>query len=121
MNTLYIATISKAVKTSAGGVPRNQFVLHFTTGERILTGPLPVSLGTAGNFAILAKSGIDTVPASVITGNIGVSPAALAYVTGFSLTADASNVFSTASQVTGKVYAANLAVPTPGTSADRLS
>ena len=74
---------------------------------------LPVNLGTAGNFVILAKSGISTVPTSAITGNIGVSPAAASFITGFALTADASNVFSTSSQITGKVYAANYAPPTP--------
>jgi hypothetical protein len=34
----------------------------------------PVNLGTAGNYAVLAKSGISTVPPSAITGDIGVSP-----------------------------------------------
>ena len=72
-----------------------------------------VNLGKAGGFAILAKSGISTVPASVITGNIGVSPAAATYMTGFSLIADATNVFSTSPQVIGKVYAADYAPPTP--------
>jgi Ice-binding-like len=75
--------------------------------------PLPVNLRTAGNFAILAKSGISTVPTSTITGNLGVSPAAATAITGFSLTADSTNVFSTSPQVTGKAYAANYAVPTP--------
>ena len=75
--------------------------------------PSPVNLGTAGGFVILAKSGISTVPASVITGNIGVSPAAATFITGFSLIADSSNVFSISPQVTGKVYAADYAVPTP--------
>jgi hypothetical protein len=45
------------------------------------TAPMGVSLGGAGNFVILAKSGISTVPTSAVTGNIGVSPAA---ATGFS-------------------------------------
>lgn len=72
-----------------------------------------VNLGTAGNFAILAKSGISTVPASTITGNLGVSPAAASYVTGFSMTADSTNVFSTSPQVTGKIFAADYAAPTP--------
>jgi hypothetical protein len=76
-------------------------------------GPAPVNLGTAGNYAILAKTGISTVPNSVITGNIGVSPAAASYITGFSLTADATNVFSTSKQINGKAYAANYASPTP--------
>ena len=34
----------------------------------------PVNIGTAGNYAILAETGISTVPDSVITGDIGVSP-----------------------------------------------
>ena len=73
----------------------------------------PVRLGTAGNFAILAKSGISSVPQSVVTGDIGVSPITAAAITGFSLRADATNVYSTSAQVTGKVYAANYASPTP--------
>jgi hypothetical protein len=72
-----------------------------------------VNLGTAGNFAILAKSGISTVPASVITGDVGLSPAAATFVTGFSVVADATNAFSTSPQVTGKLYASNYAAPTP--------
>ncbi len=72
-----------------------------------------VNLGTAGEYAILAKSAISTVPTSVVTGNLGVSPAAASFVTGFALTADATNVFSTSPQVTGKVYAADYSVPTP--------
>ena len=72
-----------------------------------------VELGTAGTFVALAKSGVSTVPTSAITGNVGVSPAAASFITGFSLSPDASNVFSTSSQITGKVYAADYAVPTP--------
>jgi Ice-binding-like len=74
---------------------------------------LPVNLRTAANYVILAKSGISTVPPSVITGNLGVSPAAATAITEFSLMADSTNVFSTSSQVTGMVYASNYAVPTP--------
>src|SRR5665648_546308 len=71
----------------------------------------PVNISTAGNYAILAQSGISTVPDSVITGDIGVSPIVATAITGFSLTADATNVFSTSPQVTGKVYAADYAAP----------
>jgi hypothetical protein len=72
-----------------------------------------INLATAGNYVILAKTGISTVPTSAVTGDLGVSPAPGSYVTGFALTADATNVFSTSSQVTGKVYASDYAVPTP--------
>jgi hypothetical protein len=74
---------------------------------------VPINLRTAETYVILAKSGISTVPPSVITGNMGVSPIDSTAITGFSLIADATNVFSTSAQVTGKVYAANYAAPTP--------
>ncbi|HEX7607707.1 MAG TPA: ice-binding family protein [Candidatus Cryosericum sp.] len=75
--------------------------------------PATVDLGTAGNFTILAKSGITNVPTSAITGDIGVSPAAASTITGFALVMDSSNQFSTSPQVTGKIYAADYASPTP--------
>lgn len=73
----------------------------------------PVNLGEAANFAILSKSGISTVPSSMVTGNIGVSPIDATAITGFSLTQDATNLFSTSTQITGKVYASNYASPSP--------
>ena len=73
----------------------------------------PINLGTAGNYAILTKTGVTCVPTSAITGNIGVSPIAATGIAGFSLTVDSTNKFSTSSQVTGKVYAASYAAPTP--------
>jgi hypothetical protein len=88
-------------------------------------GPAPVALspsggdaaagdlGAAGNYVILAKTGISNVTGSAITGFVGISPAAATYITGFSLVPDATNVFSTSSSVTGKVYAATYASPTP--------
>lgn len=82
------------------------------TGDGVPS-PAPVNLGTAGKYVILAKTELTTVPNSSIFGDIGVSPAAASFITGFSLTADASNVFSTSTQVTGRVYAANYAAPTP--------
>jgi len=86
-----------------------------TSGDGMLstTPALPLTLGVAGGYAILAKSGVSTVPTSAITGNLGVSPAAASFITGFSLTADSTNVFSTSPQVTGKVYAADNTPPTP--------
>ena len=72
-----------------------------------------VNLGSAGTFVILAKSGVSTVPTSAVTGNVGISPSSASYLTGFGLTADATTVFSTSPQVTGKVYASDYAPPTP--------
>jgi hypothetical protein len=109
---VYTATITTGAK-SAFGVPlAAPHVWSFTTGNFQAPG-VPVNLGTAGNYVVLAKSRISTVPASSITGDVAISPAAASYITGFSLTADPTNVFSTATQVTGRVYAADYAVPTP--------
>lgn len=113
INTQYIMRISVDVMDVAGNhmVPVKTWT--FTTGSGIAAGPAPVELGTAGSFAILSKSGVATVPSSVITGDIGVSPAAATYLTGFSLTMDSTNTFSTSSQITGKAYAADYAPPIP--------
>ncbi|HEY9166927.1 MAG TPA: ice-binding family protein [Candidatus Kryptonia bacterium] len=74
---------------------------------------LPVNLRTAGNFAILAKTGVSTTGTTAVTGDIGVSPAAATYLTGFGQTLDPSGTFSTSSLVTGKLYAADYTAPTP--------
>jgi hypothetical protein len=60
-----------------------------------------VDLQTAGDYAILAKSGISTVPNSIITGNIAVSPIAATAMTGFSLTLAPTGDYSTSTQVKG--------------------
>lgn len=111
-NTLYTATMTTGAKSAAGIAVAAKTVWSYTTGNNVAAG-VPVDLGAAGNFVILAKSAVSTVPTSAVTGDIGVSPAAATYITGFSLTAHASNMFATAAQVTGKLYAANYAVPTP--------
>jgi hypothetical protein len=72
-----------------------------------------VNLGTAGDFAILAKTGISTTGVTSITGDIGVSPSAATSITGFGLIMDASGTFSTSSLITGKVYSADYTAPTP--------
>lgn len=53
-----------------------------------------VNLGTADSFAILAGTGITNVPTSVISGNVGLSPAAGGNYSGL-----------TQAQVTGTIYA----------------
>ncbi|HEY5999305.1 MAG TPA: ice-binding family protein [bacterium] len=91
-------------------------VVAFTLGTAQVAraaGPAPVNLGAAAPFAILSKTGITNVPASAITGNLGVSPIAATAITGFSLVLDGSNRFSTSPQVTGRVFAADYASPTP--------
>jgi len=76
-------------------------------------GPYAVDLGTSENYVILAKTGVSTTGTTDIVGNIGVSPAAATYITGFGLIMDPSGTFSTSSLVTGRVYAADYTEPTP--------
>jgi hypothetical protein len=84
-----------------------------SSGDGFATPAPSVNLGTARDYAILAKAAISTVPSSVITGHIGVSPAAASYITDFSLILDSTGAFSTATQVVGQVYASDYDSPTP--------
>ena len=85
-------------------------------------GPAPVdvgstaNLGSPGSYVLLAQTGITNVTGSSITGgNLGLSPAAASYITGFAMIADPSSVYSTSSSVVapGKIYAADYATPSP--------
>jgi hypothetical protein len=81
--------------------------------DTVTAGPAAVNLGTAGDFAILTKSGISTTGVTMITGDIGVSPIDQTALTGFSETMDSSTQFSTSEYVVGKLYAADYTNPTP--------
>jgi len=113
INTEYTAIITTSAMDLAGNMLALEKTWTFTTGATIAAGPKPINLGTAGSFAILSKTGIASVPSSVITGDIGVSPAAATYLTGFGLTMDKTNTFATSPQVTGKAYASNYTPPCP--------
>jgi hypothetical protein len=108
-NTSYTLTVLTGVKDLAGNSIAANNTLNFTTGvSSKLAG---VNLGEAGKYVILAKTAISNISTSVITGDLGLSPAATTYVTGLSLT-DATG-YATSAQVTGKIYAADMADPTP--------
>jgi hypothetical protein len=90
------------------------FVFSFVVPTVLLAaGPAAVNLGSAGNFTILAKTGISTTGATSVVGDIGVSPAAATFITGFGLILPVTSAFSTSSLVTGKIYAPGYADPTP--------
>ncbi len=98
------------------GTMPNQSYTTFKEIPYVVTGklgPTPVDLGMAGNFVILAKSAVSTTGTTSVVGNIGISPAARSFITGFADILDSTNTFSTSSIVTGKIYAANMAPPTP--------
>ncbi len=75
------------------------------------SGPDPVELGGAGDYAVLAQSAISNVPPSVITGSLGLSPAAASYVTGFTLTR--AGMMWTSPEISGGVFAADNDPTTP--------
>jgi hypothetical protein len=99
-STPYKATVTTAVTDLAGNALAVAKTWSFTTGTTVAAGPAPVILGTAGNYAILAKTGVATVPTSHVTGNVGVSPVAATYLTGWSQTdVGAPITHSTSTQV----------------------
>jgi hypothetical protein len=112
-DTLFTATMSTAAEDMAGNALAASKSWTFTTRTASAAGPAAVDLGTSGTFAILAKSGISTVPNSMVTGNIGVSPIGSTAITGFSLTLDALGTFSITNQVVGSVFASDYTSPTP--------
>lgn len=64
------------------------------------SGSGPVALGTAANYAVLAKTGVATVPTSDVTGgDVGVSPADRGALTGWSETSDVTDTYATSVQV----------------------
>ena len=100
-NTSYTATLSTAAQSAAGTALANPVIWSFTTNAIASTAQAPVSLGTAGTFAILSKSGITDVYASAIVGDVGTSP-----ITGAAL-------LLTCGEVTGKIYVVDAAGPLP--------
>jgi hypothetical protein len=82
--TVYTATVTTDMTDLAGNQLISDSVWTFTT---VTAGPAGVELLSAANFTILAESMIrnDTTGASSITGNLGLSPANLTYITGFVL------------------------------------
>ncbi len=77
-------------------------MLAATTGIAQAANPeAPVDLGSAGNFTVLAKTGITNVVRSDVVGNVGTSP-----ITGAAL-------LLTCDQVTGYIYTVDAAGPLP--------
>lgn len=104
----YTATVTTDVTDLAGNPLEVSKTWTFITGTA--SGLSVVNLGASGNYVILAKTAVNNAPTSAITGHIGLSPAATSFITGFGLT-DATG-YATSPQVTGNVYAADMASPT---------
>jgi hypothetical protein len=71
--------------------------------------PTAIDLLSAGNYVILAETGISTTGTTAIVGDLGLSPAAASYLTGFSQSPSGSvgTVYSTSSYVTGRLFASD--------------
>jgi hypothetical protein len=108
-DSTYTVRITTDVKSAAGISLVSDKVWSFKTG--IVSNVAAVNLGSAANYVILAKTAITNLSTSNITGDLGLSPAATSYITGFSPTA--ATGYATSAQVTGKIYAADMAPPTP--------
>jgi hypothetical protein len=79
------------------------------TKGAVSTEAAAVNLGTAGNYAILAKTAANNTAISTVTGNVGVSPAARGYSTGWAKITEPTDTYCTSAQVVapGKLYAAD--------------
>lgn len=105
----YTATILTGAKDLAGNALASNYAINFKTGnakDNLQT----VNLATAGNYVILAKTAINNSATSIVTGDLGLSPAATTYITGFALTN--ATGYATSAQVTGKIFAADMVSPT---------
>ncbi len=110
-NLVYTATVTTGVEDMAGNALASAKIWSFTAGA-IAAGPPPVDLLTAGDFVILANTAVTyngTAAVPAVTGDVGISPAFSASITGFSgYAVDIStNDFATAAEIVipGKIYA----------------
>jgi hypothetical protein len=93
LDTKYTATITTGAEDLAGNALLSNYVWSFTTSTLAELSPPPVALGAAADFVILAGGAITDVPASVITGDVGLSPASGSFYAGL-----------TCPEVSGSIY-----------------
>lgn len=113
--TWFMALILTVSLAGCGGESGNSNGGGTPGSGGVCAGANCVSLGTAGDlkaaggYAILAKTGISTVPNSAVTGNVGLSPTARIGLTGWSLINEPTDTDFTSAQVVSpfKLYAAD--------------
>jgi len=111
---LLLAVSLTGCGSDGGGSPNSSTGVSAADANAATRGAVSVSaaavpLGTAANYAILAKTGVSTAPISVVTGNVGLSPTARVGLTGWSLITEPTDTYFTSAQVAapGKLYAAD--------------
>lgn len=106
--TTYTATMTTGVKDLSGNEIASNEVWSFVTGNTT-SGQPGVYIGTAINYVVLAKEAISNNSTSVITGDLGLSPAGLMNITGLELSR--ANGFAVSRQVAGSIFAADIVSP----------
>lgn len=113
-----MAVVLSAILAGCGGSSGGADTGFGATGA-VCSGTGCVDLGMAANYVILDQATVTYTPIATvsstpkITGNIGISPAAASFITGFALNLPAGGAYSTSTLVTGKIYAPGYANPTP--------
>ncbi|QTE30813.1 ice-binding family protein [Pengzhenrongella sicca] len=98
--TTYTAVISTAAESARGVALDQPVTWTFTTAAVGYTAEAPIDLGGASTFAILTKTGVTNVYASVVNGNVGASP-----ITGAAIGLSCPEV------ATGLIYSVDAAGP----------
>lgn len=81
------------------------FLVSFLIQKQLLTkillgSPRP-SLGAAGFFSVICKTGVSVIPTAHIEGNLAISPVAMTYYTGLSYQVTVDFDHATSAQVFG--------------------
>jgi hypothetical protein len=105
-STTFKGAITRAASSLSGDVLADDYVWTFRTGTEAaqLLPQLPVPLGSASGFVVLASAAITNLSTSDITGNVGLTPDAGSNISGFSVPA-------TCPEVNGLVYAVDASGP----------
>jgi hypothetical protein len=116
---LSVVLMLAAVAAGCGGSGGSGTVSNLGATGGVCSGTGCVDLGTAANYVILDQATVTYTPIATvsstpkITGNIGISPAAASFITGFALNLPAGGAYSTSTLVTGNIFAPGYANPTP--------
>ncbi|NQV49009.1 MAG: DUF3494 domain-containing protein [Candidatus Marinimicrobia bacterium] len=111
---VHLATPSRSTHLHAAWIKRAITLLLVLSV--VIAQPLqPVNLGSTADFAILAGSLVSNIPNSIVTGNIGLSPATGGNITGFGPNENSGTIYTTdAAGPAGSVAAASMLTTAQG-------